>query len=105
MRIIFLLLFAMFSLYPFVAKADQIHDKAAELVAILYENPSEELVQKEIDDATIRVRRRYKDDNNGEFIIIGYQSKWQLKEPADEDILARLNAKYNSVLNSLNQQD
>jgi len=89
-----------------VAQADQIQDTATELVLVLYDNPSDELVAKEIADARKRVKRRYKDDKNVELVVDteGYTVREKLKDPSDKHVLKRLRKKLKSVKRSIEAQ-
>lgn len=108
-----------------VAHADIIEDKATELAELLEGGTAtQERIDSEIVDATIRVKRRYVDDENVETITTGgytveayevpaeeayiVDAKWipekketKLKEPSTGDIVSRLQLKINSVKKSL----
>lgn len=104
------------------AFAGEIEDTATELTVLMVGRPDPARIDAEIADARTRVKRRYVDDKTTEVIVTGgytanidvlvdgeftTMESWEdvtetrSKEPADDDILARLNLKLESIKRSM----
>ena len=112
-------------LFVSLACAGEIEDTATELTILMVGKADPTRIDAEIADARTRVKRRYVDDKTTEMVVTGgYTSNnviivdgeytdtytWvetfteQPKNPADNDILARLKLKLASIRRSMNNE-
>jgi len=106
--------FAVGCLFGSTAGADEIVDTATELTILMVGTADADRITAEIDDATLRVQRRYDDDGTvtmttTEFIneegIPSTKVEYADATPSYNDILARLEAKLVSVKRSMETSD